>query len=381
MLIAILAISLGTAILSFLCSLSEASLYSITAGKVEELRDSGSANGKRLHRLKQNIDEPIAAILTLNTIANSMGPAMAGSLIGRTFAENPDLATFIFSLGMTVIILLFSEIVPKTLGVTYADKLAPLLSLPIVTVIVCIKPLLMLTKLMTNVIKPADGEATAAPSENEILAMAKISEKAGKISSDEALWLTNALLLNDVSAKDLMTPRTVVYMLPTDLPLSMVSANSDHWSHSRLPLIHNNNPDKVEGIIYRRTVFDHLVRDDKETLAKTRLRDLMRPAVFVPETIPANELLRKFIESQEYLIIVTNEFGGMEGVISLEDVLEFILGVEIVDPYDKFPDMQAHARMMAQRKAKRHQLAELVDDRIAASPITTAAETMSHRLP
>ncbi|MDX1973537.1 MAG: CNNM domain-containing protein [Candidatus Sumerlaeia bacterium] len=381
MLIAIIIISICTAMFSFFSSMAEGALYSITPGKVEELRAKGTANGLRIYKMKQNIDEPIAAILTMNTISNSLGPALAGSLIGRAFAESPDLATLIYGCLMTCFLLMFSEILPKTLGVTYADRIAPLLTIPILIIIFLMKPLLFLTRTVTSFFKPSNIDEVTAPSENEILAMAKISEKAGKISSDEALWLTNALLLNDVTAKDLMTPRTVVYMLPTDLPLSMISANSDHWSHSRLPLVHNNNPDKVEGIIYRRTVFDHLVRDDKETLAKTRLRDLMRPAVFVPETIPANELLRKFIESQEYLIVVTNEFGGMEGVISLEDVLEFMIGVEIVDPYDKYPDMQAHARMMAQRKAKRHQLAELVDDRIAASPITTAAETMSHRLP
>lgn len=351
---------------SFFCSLVEASLYSISAGRVEELKKAGSRNGIRLHQLRQRIDEPIAAILTLNTIANSMGPALAGSLIGRYFAQNPDLATLIYSIILTIIILIFAEIIPKTLGVTFADRVAPVVSGPVLVVIFVTKPLVFLSSIVTRFLKRKTQEESA-PTENEILAMAEMAVKAGKLRKDEGKWLTNALLLNDVTAKDLMTPRTVVYMLPADLPLSQVQSQSDHWSHSRLPVVHNNNPDKVEGIIYRRTIFDYIVNEGKENLENKTLRDLMRPAQFVPETIPASDLLNKFIESQEHLLVVTNEFGGMEGVISLEDVLEFILGVEIVDPYDKFPDMQAHARVMAQRKERRNQLADLVDDRISSS--------------
>ncbi len=366
MLIAVFLITFICISISFFCSLVEASLYSISAGRVEELKNNGTRNGIRLHKLRQNIDQPIAAILTLNTIANSMGPALAGSLIGRAFAQNPDLATLIYSIILTIIILIFAEIIPKTLGVTFADRVAPIVSGPILVIIFITKPLVFLSSIVTRFLR-RKTEDESAPSENEILAMAEMAVKAGKLRPDEGQWMTNALLLNDVTAKDLMTPRTVVYMLPADMPLSMVKANSDHWSHSRLPVIHNNNPDKVEGIIYRRTIFDHLVSEDQESLKNKTLKDLMRPAQFVPETIPASDLLNKFIESQEHLLVVTNEFGGMEGVIALEDVLEFILGVEIVDPYDKFPDMQAHARIMAQRKERRDQLAELVDDRISSS--------------
>lgn len=345
----------------------ESSLYSISPGRVEELKNAGSKNGIRLHKLRQDIDKPIAAILTINTISNTVTPTLAGSLVGRYFASNPDVATFIYGVFLTLVILIFAEIIPKTLGVTYANRVAPALSGLIVFFMVITKPLVFLLNIITSKIVKKKTEDEAAPTENEILAMSAMAVKAGKLSKEEGQWITNSLLLNDVTAKDLMTPRTVVYMLPADLPLSMVKANSDHWSHSRLPVVHNNNPDQVEGIIYRRAIFDYLVSHDDEKKQLKSLRDLMKPAHFVPETILASDLLAKFIESQEHLLIVTNEFGGMEGVISLEDVLEFILGVEIVDPYDKFPDMQAYARLVAQRKQRRNQLADLVDDKISHS--------------
>jgi len=333
-------------------------MYAISQGKVEELRKGGSKNGQLLYELRQNVDIPIAAILTLNTIANSMGAPLAGSLVGQYFVNNPGPATIVYSIFFTLLILVFAEIVPKTLGVTYADKIAPPLA-PVIKVIIFITtPFVWLSQKLTSVIRKNKESSDEAPSETEILAMVELAKNAGKLGQDEVQWATNALLLNDVSAKELMTPRTVVYMLPTDLPLSEIHQKSDHWSHSRLPLVENNDPDKVEGIVYRRDVFDQLVSLEKEELANKTLRELLRPAVFVPETIPCNELITRFISTKEHLLIVTNEFGGMEGVISLEDVMEFILGEEIVDPYDKFPDMQEYARIVAQKRMRLAKLAE-----------------------
>lgn len=340
--------------MSFFCSLSEAAFYSISAGKIEQLRQEGSKAGERLAKMRENVDEPIAAILTLNTVANSGGAAFAGALVGMAFPEKAGLATAIYSGAFVVLVLYFGEIVPKTIGVTFADRIAPALSLPIKWMIRISWPVIAVGQTVTKALRRGAAKvAPQGPSEREILAMAEMGARAGTILADEARWAINAMRLNDVTARDLMTPRTVVYLLPADLPLSMITTKSEHWTHSRLPVVRNNDPDRVEGVIYRRDVFDQLAQLEEKDLASRRLRDLMHPAVFVPETIRCNELLRRFLDSKQKLIVVTNEFGGMEGVISLEDVLEFILGEEIVDIHDKHADMQEYAREMAKLKMRR----------------------------
>ncbi len=347
---AIVLITLFSAGTSFLCSLMEAALYTISPAKIEELRLAGVKGGERLSRLRANVEEPIAAILTLNTIANSAGAAFAGALVGMTFTENPGLATTIYSIFFVLLVLYVSEIIPKTLGVTYADRLAPLLSLPLLGIIRVSKPFVKTGQFITRMIRKDPGENHHAPSENEILAMTEMGVRAGTLLPEEARWAINALRLNDVTARELMTPRTVVYMLPADLALPDVTVHSEHWVHSRLPVVQNNNPDHVEGIIHRRDVFDRLAGKKPEELEGQKLRDLMSAPVFVPETIRCNDVLRRFIETRQHLLIVTNEFGGMEGVITLEDVLEYIIGEEIVDSHDKHADMQEYAREVARRK-------------------------------
>ena len=345
----IVLVTLVSAGLSFLCSLMEAAFYSIPPSKLEELRRAGDKGAERLARMREKVDRPIAAILTLNTFANSAGASIAGFLVGREFG---DVWVGIYAFIFTGIILYLSEIVPKTLGVTHAERLAPRLAAPIELIArITYKPFIWAAEFITSQIrKGRSGEGV--PSEQEILGMAEMGARAGVIHKEEAQLVANVLRLDSKVARDLMTPRVVVYVLPTDLPLTHVKAHSEHWTHSRLPVVKNNDPDQVEGIVHRRDVFDELVTKSPEQLAGRTLRDLMHPAVFVPDKIPCNELLRMFIRERQHLMVVTNEYGGMEGVIALEDVLEFILGEEIVDPHDKHVDMQQHAKELASRRRR-----------------------------
>ncbi|MDK2972025.1 MAG: magnesium and cobalt exporter, family [Candidatus Sumerlaeota bacterium] len=350
--LAIFIVTALSVIFSFLCSLMEAAFYSITPSKIEEMRSGGDVRGIRLARLRLNVDEPIAAILSLNTIANTLGATLGGSLVGRYYAENGSIASAVYGLIFTVLVLYISEIVPKTLGVTYADRLAPAFSAPLLLLIRLMKPFVVSSQVLTQTIRKGGPESGGAPSEREILALAEMGARAGTLLPDEARWAINALRLNDVIARDLMTPRTVVYVLPVELPLAEVAQRSEHWTYSRLPVVRDNDPDQVEGIVHRRDVFDELVTHDDAELEGRTLKDLAQAAHFVPETLPCNELLRMFLENRQQLLIVTNEFGGMEGVISLEDILEYILGEEIVDPHDKHIDMQEVARRKAERRQK-----------------------------
>ncbi|MCB2153603.1 hemolysin family protein [bacterium] len=338
---------------SFLCSLMEAALYAIPPGKIEELRRQGHVGGVRLARLREKVDEPISAILTLNTIANTVGATVAGALVGHHYG---DVAVAVYSGIFTLIILIISEIIPKTLGVTYADRLAPSLSLPMVTIIKGLFPFVLLSQRITHSIRKNVSEESSAPSEEEILALAEMGARAGTLLPEEARWAINALRLNDVTAGDLMTPRTVVYMLSADLPLNEVKEHSEHWTYSRLPVVKDNDPDQVEGVVHRRDVFDMLVHSPREELERTTLRDLMHPVVLVPKTVKCHELLKRFLEDRQHLICVTNEYGGIEGVISLEDVLEYLLGEEIVDLHDQHIDMQDVARQKAERRLQKFRM-------------------------
>ena len=181
----------------------------------------------------------------------------------------------------------------------------------------------------------------------------RTTRASGPASREEATWATNALLLDGVTARELMTPRTVVYLLPEKMPLSMIKAHSTHWTHSRLPVCADDDPVRILGVIYRRDVFDALVQRTREELERMRLSDLKRPVHFVPEATPGNELLRRMLREREQFYVVTNEHGAMEGIITLEDVLEFLLGEEIVDPHDLHEDMQEYARRMAAERRKR----------------------------
>ncbi len=351
----ILLVTFLAASLSFLCSLMEAAFYSVPQTRIEELRRKGNRNGERLARLRKNVDEPISAILTLNTFANTLGAAVAGALVAIHFPAH-EAAAAIYGVIFTVIILFMSEIIPKTLGVTHAARLAPILSGPLVVMIILVLPVVRVSQLITRLIRPKQEQHAHAPTEQEILMLAQLGAEAGTLLPDEARWAINALRLNDVRVKDLRTPRNAVFTLPANLPLNMVSKQSKHWTFSRLPIVNNHNPDEVLGIVHRREVFDELVSLPEAELARRTLADLAKPAVFVPDSTRCNELLRKFLDNRQQLIVVTDEYGGMEGVISLEDVLEFILGEEIVDPHDKYADMQEYARMLSRRRLGKLQM-------------------------
>ncbi len=347
---AILIVTVVSAIVSFCCSLMEACLYSIPPSKIEEMRRAGHPAGERLARLRRSIDEPISAILTLNTVANTVGAALAGALVGKQYGSAWVGA---YSAIFTLIILFFSEIIPKTLGVTYADRLAPAFSTPIAWMIRALYPFVKACRMLTSWIRTRGGKGVGAadgPSEQEILALAEMGARAGTLMREEARWAANALRLNDVKAAELMTPRTVVDYLPADLTLAEVAARAGQWRHSRVPIVRNNNPDEVAGIVYRREVFDRLAGISPEDAARLTLRDFSRPALIVPETIGCDELLKRFLGERRHLAIVTNEYGGMEGVIALEDIIEFILGEEIVDHFDEHADLQEVARRKARRR-------------------------------
>ncbi len=337
------AIVLATLTISFFCSICEAALYAVTDGRVEHLAQSGSPLGKRLKRLRSQIDRPIAAILTLNTIANTVGATLAGSVAASFF---DSLGVGIFSGVFTLGILYVSEIVPKTLGVLYADTLAPLLAVPIEWTIWSLWPLVWLCRQVTRMFPRSDPDA--ASSQDDLLALARRGVRTGSLRPDEARWMQNALNLDTLKVADILTPRTVVFSVPKDAPLSEISDSAAGWPHSRVPVTDAGDLDKIIGVVLRREVYEAVVAGQADRV----ISHIMREPTFVPEAMKVGDLLTKFLRDRRHLFIVADEYGGTAGIVTLEDAIESLLGTEIVDEFDHHTDLQDVARHKAAQKLK-----------------------------
>lgn len=348
----ILAVSLAVLVSSF-CSVSEAVLYSFPWSLVERLKKNGRSSGKSLERLRRNVEEPITAILTLNTVAHTAGAAVAGAAWAGVFGEQ---SLGWFAAGFTLVILLFSEIMPKTLGVFYAKELAPPLARPLEGLVFLFRPAVVIVGWLGRIMKrgKADGPDR---DEDDIRALVTLTRRAGVIKPYEEKSITNILSLDIKTVEDILTPRTVVFSLPADMTVSRAREEHPDLPHARFPVYEGGDPEDVVGVVFRRQILEALA-DDKHDLL---LSDLMRPVSFVLENITLDRLLVKFLGSRIHLFVVLDEYGGMAGVVSLEDVLEEILGSEIVDETDQVVDMRELAR--ARRK-------ELIEEQTGLTPET-----------
>jgi CBS domain containing-hemolysin-like protein len=339
----ILIVAGATLLASFLCSLFEAALYSISLSGIEVLEGRGVRGARRLARLREDVEEPIAAILTVNTVAHTVGAAWCGALVGERFGSP---AVGVFAAIFTVLVLALTEIVPKSLGVRYATQLGPRIVAPIQIMIWSTWPVVWAVKRMMARLKGANS--SQGPSEDEVAVLARMAARHGAVSSDEHRWVENALALDRVTAGELRTPRTVVETLDAGTPLKELAEHVERWIHSRVPVTEDDDPDRVIGLVHRREVLDTALRRPDDELV---VRDLLRPIRFVPESMPANELLRHFIEDRAHMVAVVDEYGGIDGVVTLEDVLESMLGADIVDEHDEVESMQALALERRKRRA------------------------------
>jgi CBS domain containing-hemolysin-like protein len=334
----ILSVGLAT-LISFFCSVSEAALYSISWSRIESLRKQGRRSGDILYAMRRDVEKPISAILTLNTVANTAGASIAGAAAAKVFGQE-HLA--LFAVGFTLIILVFAELIPKTLGVVYNKTAAPLLSRPLRLLILLCMPITWLLGFVVRLFKrSAPGPQTT---EEDVRAVVSLTCQAGLLKEYEELAIGNILSLSKKQVREIMTPRTVVFSLPTHLSVAEARQSKSVWPHSRIPVYDHDDREDIVGLVYRRQVFEALANDrDELTLAS-----LVRPVDFVLETLTLDRVLIKFLKSRIHLIVVLDEYGGVSGIVSLEDVLEEILGREIVDETDQVADM----RELAKKKRK-----------------------------
>jgi CBS domain containing-hemolysin-like protein len=329
----VLAVSIAIFV-SAMCSLFEAVLYSTPISHIEMMVASGRKSGELLRDMRAEVHRPISAILTLNTVANTAGAAVAGAAALAVFGHH---WLVYFSAAFTLSILIFSEVLPKTAGVVYARPLSSIVARPLHVLVWLLTPAIWLCQFAARTVsrRQTEPEVTAA----EIRILAKMSRRSGEIRRDEERVIENILALKTKKAHQIMTPRTVVFTLSAHLKLSEARKKAGLWPHGRVP-VYDESPDDIVGIAIGRDVFNAIADGHLEN----KLSELMVPAHFVPEQAGADRLLREFLERRQHMFVVMDEYGGFSGVVTLEDVLEEIVGREIVDEHDSVADMRELAR-------------------------------------
>ncbi len=337
---------------SFVCSICEATLYSISWSFIERLRQQGKKSAEVLASLRRNIEKPITSILTLNTIAHTMGAAAAGAAWTKTFGES---SLIFFSIVFTIVILLFSEILPKIIGVVFAKQLAPVIARPLQISVWLFGPIIWFGSLMGRLLRGKKG-IEPEHTEEDIYALVSLSRRSGILKPYEELSIQNILALDKKTVHEIMTPRIVVMSLPAEATVLEVKESYRVWPHSRIPIFADSDPENIIGMVHRRDVFEALA-DNKDDM---QLSSLVKPVRFVLESLTLDRVLVSFLGSRTHLFVVIDEYGGVAGVVTLEDVLEEILGSEIVDETDQVVDMQELAR---RRRAETMELAEKMKEK------------------
>ncbi len=318
-LLAIVGIALAV---SFLCSILEAVLLSVTQGYVHVLREKGSRAGEYLARMQARIDEPIAAILTLNTMAHTFGAALGGGIALQLFGEAWMAA---FSAGLTLVILLFTEILPKTLGATLWPALAPPTAWVLRGLIIGMKPVIVPLSWFSRLVTPA-GSRPSRISRTELQALARIGHREGAIDEDEWRVVSNVMSLDQVPVGEVMTPRTDMVAVPAHATVREAVEVMLAEGHLRLP-VYEENLDRIVGVLLARDLW-RAQRDGWTDIAQ-----VMRPPQFAPATKPVDDLISEMRTERVKMTIVVDEFGGTAGLVTLEDLLEEIVG-EIQDEHE-----------------------------------------------
>jgi len=323
-------------IVSFTCSILEAVLLSSTNSYIETLNKESNADAiVMLKELKSNIDVPISSILTFNTFAHTMGAAGVGAQTQLLFGnEWQTLVAFV----VTLLILYVSEIIPKTIGALYWKKML-IPSAYLISFLVTIStPFNWFSSLLTNYISK-NKKSHNNFSRDEIMAVVAMGEKEGSILSKESNLIENLLKLKNIKAKDIMTPRSVVFALPSSTTIEEAIEDDRMYIHSRIPIF-NETLDDVVGVVFNQRILEESV-EDHDTIT---LESISHEVHMVSENLPVPNLIDQFVKRKTHLFIVFDSYGQTAGVVTLEDAIETLLGVEIVDEMDEVEDMQIFAK-------------------------------------
>ena len=340
---------------SFLCSIWEAVLLSIPPSYVAAGAKGGTRTGLILSRFKADIDRPLAAILTLNTIAHTVGAIGVGAQASKLFSETTllgiNVAAVIVPTVMTLAILILSEIIPKTLGAGHWRGLAGFTASSLQVIIYLLYPLVVLSQMITRLLKK-EGEGSVL-SRSEFSAMAEVVAEQGVLASQEHRIIKNLLRFNSVRAADVMTPRTVVVAADSRLTIGEFHATHKAVRLSRIPLF-DGSIDKITGFMIRSDILSRMVEGQDDS----PLQELQRPILMVHSHQILPEVFNTLIEKRAHIAVVVDKYGGTAGILTMEDVVETLLGLEIVDEFDRTVDMQLLARQNWEVRARKLGLIE-----------------------
>ena len=340
---------------SFLCSILEAVLLSITPSFIRIKTKEGKAYAETLANFKKDIDKPLIAILTLNTIAHTVGAILVGDQAGKMAAESGyDIHILginfvgLVSTVMTLAILVLSEIIPKTIGATYWKSLGNFTAKALKIILVLLKYTGILWLLMQVTKLVGKSAHVGTMSREEFMALTDAAEKEGVFEDNETTVIKNLLVFKSVMAKDVMTPFPVVVTEDQSMTLKDFQKQHPHLKFSRIP-IYEEKSHNITGFILKDDVLEEIVEEHGE---KT-LADIKRDILIVNDNQPIPQLFDTFVKSRDHLALVTDEFGNTIGIVSMEDIIETLLGLEIMDESDTIEDMQVQARKNWERRAKR----------------------------
>jgi CBS domain containing-hemolysin-like protein len=335
-------------LVSFLCSLLEAVLFSITPTFAQLKLQEGGRIGRQLEIFKDNIDRPLAAILTLNTIAHTVGAIGVGDQSAKIWADsNPMITGVIVPVVMILGILILSEIIPKTLGANHWQKLVPFTVSALEIIIFGLYPLVWISQIITRTLKKDKSQSVF--SRSEFLAMAEIGVTEGVFEKQDSEIIANLLRFETVRTEDIMTPRTVVRLASENKTLKEFYKDAGELPFSRIPLYEGKEKEHISGYFLKSDLMENLVQGS----GGEHLSTIKRGITVVHESLPISELFNRFLEKREHISLVVDEFGGMAGIVTMEDVLETLLGMEITDESDNTVDMQVLARKNWEARTRR----------------------------
>jgi CBS domain containing-hemolysin-like protein len=363
-LMVLLLVYIGIALgVSFLCSVLEAVLLSVTPSYIAAEERNGSRNGVLWRGYKTDIDRPLAAILSLNTIAHTVGAAGAGAQATMLFGE---VYFGLISAVLTLLILVVSEIIPKTLGASYWRKLAPLCAVTLRFVVWTMYPLVVMAKGITQLM--SRSAHTHSISREEFVALAEVAVSEGILDQEESDAVTSLIRFRSLQAKDVMTPRLVIFSLEESQHVNAVVKTDEEIQFSRIP-IYNGDADNITGYIRKDELMLAMIRKPDAPLSSLR-----RELLVVPETLATSELMQNLIESRVQMALVVNEYGSVMGLVTVEDLVETMLGMQIVDETDTTEHMQTLARELWAKRARR--LGVFDDEKISAAAGASTSEAL-----